>query len=141
MQSSNVRTYAAAAAVPAVVVVIAHLAYVWNQHPASADRQSAAFAHGVGLAAILAAVLTAGRVAQWLDGESERVWPGVLGIVASIAVLAHLADDWSAGSAAVSNVRTLVVHAALLAAIALAAWIAGRLEGTRASGANPSRQH
>ena len=99
---------AAAAAVPAVVVVIAHLAYVWQLHPASADRQSAAFAHGVGLAAILAAVLAAGRVAHWLDGESAHVWPGVIGITATIAVLAHLADDWSAGSAAVRNVRILV---------------------------------
>jgi hypothetical protein len=134
MHPSTVRTYAAAAAVPAVLVVIAHLAYVWQAHPASADRQSSAFAHGVGLAAILAAVLAAGRVAQWLEGDSARVWPGVIGIVASIAVLVHLADDWSAGSAAVSNVGTLVVHAALLAAIAAAAWIAGRLEGARASG-------
>ena len=81
-------------------------------HPASADRQSAAFAHGVGLAAILAAVLAAGRVAQWLDGEIRRVWPGVIGIVATIAVLAHLADDWSAGSAAVRSVHILLVHAA-----------------------------
>ena len=61
MRASTVRTCAAAAAVPAVLVVIAHLAYVWRLHPASADRQSAAFAHGVGLAAILAAVLAAGR--------------------------------------------------------------------------------
>lgn len=133
MRPSTVRMCAAAAAVPAVVVVIAHLAYVWHQHPASADRQSAAFAHGVGLAAILAAVLAAGRVAHWLDGESAHVWPGVIGITATIAVLAHLADDWSAGSAAVSNVRILVEHAALLTTIAAAAWIAGRLEGTRAS--------
>ena len=99
MRPATVRTCAAAAAVPAALVVIAHLAYVWQLHPASADRQSAAFAHGVGLAAILAAVLAAGRVAQWLDGESAHVWPGVIGIVATIAVLAHLADDWSAGSA------------------------------------------
>jgi hypothetical protein len=131
MRASTVRTCAAAAAVPAVLVVIAHLAYVWRQHPASIDRQSAAFAHGVGLAAILAAVLAAGRVAQWLDGETARVWPGVIGIVATIAVLAHLADDWSAGSAAVRSVHILLVHAALLAAIAATAWIAGRLEGAR----------
>jgi hypothetical protein len=131
MRASTVRTSTAAAAVPATVVVIAHLAYVWQGHPASADRQSAAFAHGVGLAAILAAVLAAGRVAQWLDGESRQVWPGVIGIVATIAVLAHLADDWSAGSAAVSSVHILLVHAALLAGIAAAAWVAGRLEGAR----------
>jgi hypothetical protein len=131
MRASTVRTYAAAAAVPAVLVVIAHLAYVWQQHPASSDRQSAAFAHGVGLAAILAAVLAAGRVALWLDGDTRQVWPGVIGIVATIAVLAHLADDWSAGSAAVRSVHILLAHAALLAAIGAAAWAAGRLESAR----------
>jgi hypothetical protein len=138
MRPATVRTCTAAAAVPATLVVIAHLAYVWRLHPASADRQSAAFAHGVGLAAILAAVLAAGRIAQWLDGESARVWPGVIGIVATIAVLAHLADDWSAGSAAVRSVHILLVHAALLAAIAAAAWIAGRLEAPRAARQPPA---
>jgi hypothetical protein len=133
MRPATVRTCAAAAAVPAALVVIAHLAYVWRLHPASADRQSAAFAHGVGLAAILAAVLVAGRVAQWLDGESARVWPGVIGIVATVAVLVHLADDWRAGSEAVRNGSILLAHAALLAAIAVVAFVAGRLEPPRAA--------
>ncbi len=133
MRPVTVRTCAAAAAVPAALVVIAHLAYVWRLHPASADRQSAAFAHGVGLAAILAAVLVAGRVALWLDGESARVWPSVIGIVATVAVLAHLADDWSAGSEAVRNGSILLAHAALLAAIAVVAFVAGRLEAPRAA--------
>ena len=55
----------------------------------------------------------------------------MIGIVATIAVLAHLADDWSAGSAAVRSVHILLVHASLLAAIAATAWIAGRLEDAR----------
>jgi hypothetical protein len=128
MRASSVRTYAATAAVPAMIVVIAHLAYVWQQHPSSADRQTSAFGHGIGLAAILAAVLVAGRVAQWLEGGSAQVWPGVIGVAGTIAVLAHLADDWSSGSAAVRSVRILVEHLALLALIALAAWVAGRFE-------------
>jgi hypothetical protein len=128
MRASTVRTYAAAAAVPAMLVVIAHLAYVWQQHPSSADRQSSAFSHGVGLAAILAGVLAAGRLAQWLEGRSARLWPGVIGVIASIAVVAHLADDWRAGSAAVSSVHILLVHLALLIAIAVVAFVAGRLE-------------
>ena len=128
MQAERVRTYAAAAAVPAVVVVLAHLAYAWEQHPSSADRQSTAFAHGIALAVILAAVLAAGRLAQWLEGASTRLWPGVVGVVGAIAVLAHLADDWSAGSAAVRSVRILAEHLAALALVALAAWVAGRLE-------------
>lgn len=124
------RTCAAAAAVPAMAVVIAHLAYVWQQHPAAADRQSTAFSHGVGLAAILAAVLAAGRLAQWLEGGSARLWPGIVGVVASIAVLAHLADDWRAGSAAVSSVHILLVHLGLLVAIAVGAFVAGRFEAS-----------
>jgi len=128
MRASSVRTYAAAAAVPAMIVVLAHLAYVWQQHPSSADRQTSAFGHGIGLAVILAAVLAAGRVAQWLEGSSARLWPGVIGVVGTIAVLAHLADDWSSGSAAVRSVRILLEHLALLALVALVAWIAGRFE-------------
>jgi hypothetical protein len=128
MRASTVRTCATAAAVPAIAVVIGHLAYAWQQHPSSADRQSTAFAHGVGLAAILAAALAAGRLALWLEGRAQRLWPGVIGIVASIAVLAHLADDWRAGSAAVRSVHILLVHLGLLAAIWLGAFLAGRLE-------------
>jgi hypothetical protein len=128
MRAERVRTYAAAAAVPAVIVVLAHLAYAWEQHPSTADRQSTAFGHGIGLAVILAAVLAAGRLAQWLERASARLWPGVIGVVGTIAVLAHLADDWSAGSAAVRSVRILAEHLAALALVALAAWIADRLE-------------
>lgn len=133
------RTCAAAAAVPAMVVVIAHLAYAWQQHPSAADRQATAFSHGVGLAAILAAVLAAGRLAQWLEGGSARLWPGVIGVVASIAVLAHLADDWRAGSAAVANGRILLVHLGLLAAVGLGAFLAGRLEAAAAAPPPPGR--
>jgi len=128
MRASTVRTYAAAAAVPAMIVVLAHLAYVWRQHPSSADRQTSAFGHGIGLAVILAAVLAAGRLAQYLEGASARLWPGVIGVVGTIAVLAHLADDWSTGSAAVRSPRILLEHVALLSLVALAAWIAGRFE-------------
>jgi hypothetical protein len=140
MRASTVRTCAAAAAVPAIVVLVAHLAYAWHQHPSAADRQSAAFAHGVGLAAVLAAVLAAGRLAQWLEGGSARLWPGVIGVVASVAVLAHLADDWRAGAAAVRSVHILLVHLGLLAAIALGAFLAARLEAAAGSQPPPVRR-
>ena len=65
---------------------------------------------------------------MWLEGRSGYVWGEVIGVVATIAVLAHLADDWSAGSAAVRSPRILLEHLALLALVALAAWIAGRFE-------------
>jgi hypothetical protein len=128
MRASTVRTCAAAAAVPAALVVLAHLAYVWQQHPASADRQTSAFAHGIGMAAILAAVLAAGRIAQWLEGETPHVWAGAVAAVGTIAVLAHLADDWRAGTGAIRSVHILVVHFALLALIAVAYRVIGRVE-------------
>src|SRR4029079_7957650 len=124
MRARTVRTYAAAAAVPAMVVVLAHLAYVWQQHPSSADRQSSAFGHGIGLAVILAVVLAARRGAQFLEGGSARLWPGVIGVVGTIAVLAHLADDWSAGSAAVRSPRILLEQLARLGLAPLAPWVA-----------------
>jgi predicted membrane protein len=109
MQASTVRTYAAAAAVPAALVVIVHLAYVWHNHPASAYRQSSAFTHGIAMAAILAAVLVAGRVALWLDRETRHVWAGVVGIV-----------------------HTLVVHLTALVLIVVAVLVIGRLEDAHA---------
>jgi hypothetical protein len=132
MRASTVRTCAAAAAVPAVLVVIAHLAYVWHQHPSSADRQTSAFAHGIGLAAILAAVLAAGRIAQWLEGETPHVWAGVVAGVGTIAVLAHLADDWRAGTGAIRSVHILLVHFALLALLAAAYQVISRVEDAHA---------
>jgi hypothetical protein len=128
MRASTVRTCAAAAAVPAALVVLAHLAYVWQQHPSSADRQTSAFAHGIGMAAILAAVLAAGRIAQWLEGETPHVWAGAVAAVGTIAVLTHLADDWRAGTGAIRSVHILVVHFALLALIAVAYRVISRVE-------------
>jgi hypothetical protein len=132
MRASTVRTCAAAAAVPATLVVIGHLAYVWEKHPSSSYRQTSAFSHGIGLAAILAVVLAAGRIAQWLDGDTPHVWAGIFGAAATIAVLAHLADDWRPGGAAVSSVHTLVVHFALLALIYVAVRVISRLEDAHA---------
>ena len=131
MRASTVRTCAAAAAVPAALVVIAHLAYLWHQHPSSTYRQTTAFSHGIGLAAILAAVLAAGWIGQWLDGETPHVLAGVIATVGTIAVLAHLADDWRAGTGAIRSVHILLVHFALLALIAVAYQIIKRVEDGR----------
>jgi hypothetical protein len=132
MSASSVRTCAAAAAVPASLVVLGHLAYVWNRHPDTADRQSAAFAHGIALAGILAAVLVAGRAAQWLEGSTRQFWGEAVGVVATIAVLAHLADAWRAGYSAISSVHVLWVHLAALAATAAAVVLVRRAERGRA---------
>jgi len=63
VDARSLRTYAIAAAVPAAAVIIGHLAWAWHAHPSSADRRTAAFDHGLGLAAILAGALVAGRAA------------------------------------------------------------------------------
>jgi hypothetical protein len=131
MRASTLRTCAAAAAVPAALVVIAHLAYLWHQHPSSTYRQTTAFTHGIGLAAILAAVLAAGWIAQWLDGETAHVLAGVVATIGTIGVLAHLADDWRAGTNAIRSVHVLLVHFALLALIAVTYQVIKRIEDGR----------
>ena len=141
MRASTVRTCAAAAAVPAALVVIAHLAYVWHQHPSSADRQTTAFTHGIGLAAILAAVLAAGDRAV-ARGRARHVLAGVVAMVGTIAVLAHLADDWRDGRRRSSLVALL--HAARWAALAVGARpgqpAGSRPRRRRAAGPTRSRQ-
>src|SRR5712691_12049356 len=94
MEARSLRTYAAVAAVPAALVVIAHLAYVWHAHPADADRRASAFDHGIALAALLAGVLAAGRLALRIEGRARHVWADIIGIAGGIAVLAHLAAAW-----------------------------------------------
>jgi hypothetical protein len=132
MSASSLRMYAAAAAVPASLVVLGHLAYVWHRHADVADRQSAAFAHGIALASILAAVLVAGRAAQWIEGSAPHFWGEAIGVIGTIAVLAHLADAWRAGYSAISSIHVLWVHLAALAATAAAVVLVRRAERGRA---------
>ena len=116
MDARPIRTYTVAAAVPAAIVIVAHLAYAWHGHPASADRRAEAFHHGIALAVILAAVLASGRAALKLEGWAQHVWADAIGAAATIAVLAHLADAWRDDG--IDDTRVLVVHAGALAAIA-----------------------
>jgi hypothetical protein len=112
-----VRTYTTAAAVPAAVVILGHLAWQWHAHPASTDRQATAFDHGLALAVILAVTLTAGRIALWLEGRSRHVWADALGVVGGIAILAHLAAAWRDDG--VGDLSVGVVHAAAIGALAV----------------------
>ena len=109
--------YATAAAVPAAVVILSHLAWAWYAHPASADRRAAAFDHGLAVAAILAATLVAGRIALWMEGRTRYVWADAVAVLGAIAVVAHLAVAWR--DEGVGDVGVAVVHAVALGALAV----------------------
>jgi hypothetical protein len=117
VDARSLRTYAIAAAVPAAVVVIGHLAWAWHAHPSSVDRRAAAFDHGLALAAILAGTLVAGRAALWLEGRTWHVFSDTTAVVAAVAILAHLAADWR--DQGVEDGSVAVVHAAALGALAV----------------------
>lgn len=117
MDARSLRTYATAAAVPAAVVILGHLAWAWHAHPTSADRRAAAFDHGLAIAAILAATLAAGRVALWMEGRARYPWADGLAVIGAIAVLAHLAMAWR--DEGVGDVSVAVVHAIALGALAV----------------------
>ena len=114
---------------PAALVILGHLAWAWHAHPASADRQSAAFDHGLAVAAILAATLAAGRVALWMEGRTRYVWADALAVIGAIAVLAHLAVAWR--DEGVGDVGVAVVHAAALGALAVVVNIVRAFEEPR----------
>lgn len=117
MDARSLRTYATAAAVPAAVVILSHLAWAWYAHPASADRRAAAFDHGLAVAAILAATLVAGRIALWMEGRTRYVWADAVAVLGAIAVVAHLAVAWR--DEGVGDVGVAVVHAVALGALAV----------------------
>jgi hypothetical protein len=117
VDARSLRTYAAAAAVPAALVILGHLAWAWHAHPASTDRRAAAFDHGLAIAAILAATLAAGRVALWLEGRTRHVWADAFAVIGAIVVLAHLALAWRDDG--VGDLGVAVVHAVALGALAV----------------------
>jgi len=118
VDARSLRTYATAAALPAAAVILGHLAWAWHAHPASADRRSAAFDHGLAVAAILAATLVAGRIALWMERRARYVWADAVGVLGAIAILAHLAVGWR--DEGVGDVGVAVIHAAALGALAVA---------------------
>jgi hypothetical protein len=126
LDARSLRLYATVAAIPAVLVVVAHLAYAWNAHPGSADRRAAAFDHGIALAAILAAVLAAGRIAL-RRGRPGAAVADVAATVAAIAVLAHLASEWRFHS--VGDISLLAEHVGALAVVAAAGVLYHRRTG------------
>jgi hypothetical protein len=130
VDARSLRTHATAAAVPAALVILGHLAWVWHAHPASADRQAEAFDHGVALALILAAVLSAGRIALWLEGRARHVWADTAAVVGAIAILAHLAAAWR--DEGVGDLGVAFVHAAALGALTVTVNLVRAFEDRRA---------
>lgn len=132
MDARSLRTYATAAALPAAAVILAHLAWAWYAHPASADRRSTAFDHGLAVAAILAATLVASRIALWMEGRARYLWADAVGVLGAIAVVAHLAVAWR--DEGVGDVGVAVVHAVALGALAVGVNLIRAFEQPRPSG-------
>jgi hypothetical protein len=131
VDARSLRTYAIAAAVPAALVIVGHLAWAWHAHPSSADRRAAAFDHGLALAAILAATLVAGRAALWLEGRVWHVWSDGVAVVGAMAILAHLAASWRDDG--VGDVGVAFVHAAALGGLAVTVNVIRAFEAERRS--------
>jgi hypothetical protein len=129
VDARTLRTYATVAAVPAAAVIVGHLAWEWHAHPASADRQASAFDHGLALAVVLAAALSAGRIALWLEGRTRHVWADTVAVAGAVAVLAHLAIGWR--DEGVTDVGVAAVHAFALGAVAVVANLVRALEDRR----------
>jgi hypothetical protein len=121
----------AAAAVPAALVVLAHLAYEWNGAAGFTARRDLAFSHGVALALVLAAALIAARYAQHLETGAGAPLADAVAIVGSVAVLAHLARVWRDSSDPLHRFGITVEHIVALALVALASLLIARRETAR----------
>jgi hypothetical protein len=130
MRATTLRSATAAAAVPAALVVVLHLAWSWHEHTSSAERQSIAFSHGVALAAILGLALIAARVALALERRSDHPLADALAVAGAIAVLSHLAAVWK-DEGGIDSRSAALEHVAALAVVALATTLVRRLERAR----------
>lgn len=136
--AANLRTYSAVAGVAAALVVLLHLALVWNGADGFTGRRAVAFDHGVALAAVLAAVLIASRFALHLEtGEGAPVADSI-GIVGTVAVLANLAHVWRDSSDPLHRFGITVGHITALLIVAAISNLAARWERRRRSNPAPS---
>lgn len=139
MTAAGLRTYTAAAAVPAALVVLAHLAYEWNRAAGFTARRDLAFSHGVALAVVLAAVLIASRFAMHLETGAGAPLADTVAVVGTVAVLADMARLWRDGSNPLYRFGLTASHVAALLVIALVSLAIARREARRPrSNAAPS---
>jgi hypothetical protein len=115
--AASVRTTTAAAAVPAALVVLGHLALDWNGADGYAARRTLAFQHGIALAVVLAAVLAAARFASALERQSGEPIADSVGIAGTVAVLGHLAWVWRDSSDMLARLDVTVTHILALIAV------------------------
>ena len=138
MKAANLRTYTAAAGVPAALVVLLHLALTWNGAEGISGRRDLAFSHGVALAAVLAAVLISSRVALHIETAAGAPVADAIAIIGSVAVLANLARVWRDGSNPLHGFGITVAHIAALLVVGAISNLVARREQRRRSNPAPS---
>jgi hypothetical protein len=132
---SQVRSCSAVAGIPAALVVVGHLALVWNDTHGITAHQRLAFNHGIALAVVLAALLICSRIAMHLEsGEGAPIADSVA-IVGAVAVLAHLARVWRDGSNPLHRFGLTAEHILALFAVAALTLLIGRIERAGRRGA------
>ena len=119
MTASSVRSLSAIAGVAAALVVLAHLALVWGDSSGIEAQRRLAFNHGIALAIVLAALLICSRVALHLETGTGAPIADAVGVVGSVAVLAHLARVWRDGSDPLHSFGLTAEHVGALIAVAL----------------------
>jgi hypothetical protein len=140
MTPSSIRTMAAAAALPAALVVLIHLAVVWNGADGFAERRHIAFAHGIALAAVLGLALAAGRFALKLERGRGTPVADAIAIAGSLVVLGHLAWVWRDGLVPDKEIAVTLGHLLALAGVVAAAMIVRAMENDEPFHAPPTNE-
>jgi hypothetical protein len=131
--AASLRTYSTAAAIPACLVVLAHLALEWNGANGYSGRRDLAFSHGVALAILLAAVLAASRFALHIERGGGAPLADTVGIAGTVAVLANLARVWRDNSNPLDRVQVTAGHIAALLVVAAVTQGLGQWERSRSN--------
>jgi hypothetical protein len=130
--AAGLRTSTAAAAVPAALVVLGHLAVEWNGAHGFSARRDLAFSHGVALAILLSALLIASRVAMHLETGAGAPLADTVAVVGTVAVLADMARVWRDGSNPLYRFSITASHIAALLVVGLVSIAVARAEARRA---------
>lgn len=134
MTPASLRTMSAVGAACAGLVVLAHLALVWNGADGFEERRRIAFDHGVALAVILAVTLWLARVARWMEHTGGSPIGDAIAISGSIAVLLDLAWVWRDGMS--DALQVTVEHLAALGVVAVLAILGRQIDRRLSSGSN-----
>lgn len=134
MTPASLRTMSAVGAACAGLVVLGHLASVWNGADGFEERRRIAFDHGIALAVILAVTLWLGRVARWMEHAGGSPIGDAVAISGSIAVLLDLAWVWRDGMS--DALQVTVEHVAALMVVAVLSVLGSRLDRKLSSDSN-----